>query len=243
MIKILFPLLLLGGSLEARQFNSRDIGLVGGWHLNEGSGVDVFDASQYSTTATITNAMWVGGKWGTALFVDGNGDDFHTGTNPPALDITTNQITLAAWVKAQPTVPSYGRIITKHCCATHTPPYLRYNLCWNYGGNGKPAFGLSIGGNLKELAAASVTTSGKWYFLVGTYDGAIMKIWINGIFDNSMAASGNIDASIYPVYIGQHPYDGEDFAGIIDDPQIYSRTWSKGEIEYYYREGRASHGD
>lgn len=49
-------------------------GLVAEWHFDEGSGNIVKDTSGNGNDGVIHGATWVDGKFGKALYFDGNGD-------------------------------------------------------------------------------------------------------------------------------------------------------------------------
>ena len=65
----------------------------------------------------------------------------------------------------------------------------------------KVQFNLNIGGTLHSLTSAATLTTGTWYHVAGTYDGAYMRIFINGVVDDSIAATGYVAAK-GPLYIG-----------------------------------------
>lgn len=217
-------------------------GLVGYWTMNESSwaGVagEVKDSSvngnhgQAYGNATTTSS----GKYSYAGTFDGDGDYVDVGNNS-SLNITTNTITLSAWVNPS----SFGhskRIIDKGYTSCGSP-WSQYDLRQgqNSEGNNKIGMDLSIGGGWKVLVSNSTLTTGNWYLITGVYDGSQMKIYINGVLDNSQNQTGTIDGYSTNVTIGGGITGGacnNSFPGQIDDTRIYNRALSASEITQLY---------
>jgi len=70
-----------------------------------------------------------------------------------------------------------------------------------------------------------------WTHLAGTYDGATMKVYTNGVLAASVAQTGTIAPSTDGLFIGGNPYYGHNFIGTIDEVRIYSRALSVGEVQ------------
>ena len=63
-----------------------------------------------------------------------------------------------------------------------------------------------------------------------TYDGTMLKLFVNGDQVSSQATSGLILKTADPLWIGgNHPY-GEYFEGLIDEVQIYDRALSPSAV-------------
>ena len=72
----------------------------------------------------------------------------------------------------------------------------------------------------------------QWTFLVGTYNGATIKLYIDGVLQDSKSATGAIQRSTTSLHIGTSPPFGTNtyFEGLIDDVRLYSRALSPAEI-------------
>src|SRR5206468_8223248 len=80
--------------------------LVGNWKMDEGSGTTLIDSSEYHNNAsTVGNPVWVTGKVGQALQLNGT-SQYATVPNNASLNIT-NTITLAAWMKPEKVATQY----------------------------------------------------------------------------------------------------------------------------------------
>jgi hypothetical protein len=76
----------------------------------------------------------------------------------------------------------------------------------------------------------------QWHHIVAVYDGAQMRLYVDGKLDASQTASGSLNVSSANVYIGGSP--SQSFNGLIDDVRIYDRALSDHEIDVLYT-GRA----
>ncbi len=76
-------------------------------------------------------------------------------------------------------------------------------------------------------------TTGTWHHIAGTYDGSTIRLYVDGVEKASGSASGPIQTSSTPLYIGNKPfssYSGDFFKGIIDEVRIYNRALLHQEI-------------
>lgn len=61
-----------------------------------------------------------------------------------------------------------------------------------------------------------------WYHIAGTYDGSNVKIYVNGILEDSKALTGSVSTSISEINIGGQNSSNRFFEGLIDDARIWS---------------------
>lgn len=82
--------------------------------------------------------------------------------------------------------------------------------------------------------------SGKWYHVVGTYDGSSIKIYLNGELAGSTSVTGSINNPASPtVWMGRNiPTNTIYFDGVIDSTRLYSDTLSSSEILSNYNAGQ-----
>lgn len=93
-------------------------------------------------------------------------------------------------------------------------------------------FRLKTGGNTAELTTSpSSLFGGNWYHIVGVFDGAEMRLYVNAGLLGSMPRTGIVGmhpqapASIGALSTGSQPY-----SGWIDDVRIYDRALDLNEI-------------
>src|SRR5262249_25604503 len=86
--------------------------------------------------------------------------------------------------------------------------------------------------NVYGTGALPVNT---WSHLAGTYDGATMKFYVNGVLVSSRAQSGAVTASTGALSIGgdqiTHDSGPHYWAGLIDEVRIYNRALSATEVQ------------
>jgi len=196
-------------------------GLVGYWKFDEGSGGIAYDSSGNNNNGILHNVIWINGKINKALGFDG-GDSHANVSDSYNLNITSS-ITIEAWV--YPFTTSGRREI-----ASKNTAYL-FNLqdgkiCSNmYGVNG--VFNCS-----EETVASNA-----WSHVAMTYDGSVLKLYINGQLDSSFSVSGKIRKSSNPLTIGlQQNNLGSAFSGVIDEVRIYNKSLEENEIKSHYIE-------
>ncbi len=81
---------------------------------------------------------------------------------------------------------------------------------------------------------------GRWYHLVGIWDGKEAHLYVDGKLVGSAEAT-SIKASTIELYIGMRPQDGGKnyFNGIIDEVRIYDRVLTKAEVNQNMKAGLA----
>jgi len=137
-------------------------GLVACWNFDEGAGGVLHDRSGNNNHGKIHGATWVRSGKGYALRFDGENDYVDCG-NSPSLDIT-GAVTLQAWVRPHAANRGEPGIAGKF--------FESYAL--TYYGNGY--WYISSGGN----NVSGRLKIGVWTHIAGTFDGSILRIYING---------------------------------------------------------------
>ena len=68
---------------------------------------------------------------------------------------------------------------------------------------------LNVGGSWVAFNCASTLATGVWYHVAMVYDGASLRGYVNGALDGTIAASGTVQATDYPLRIGAYaPVNG-----------------------------------
>jgi len=183
-----------------------------------------------------TQVIWGDGRGSYVLSLDGDGDYVSYGDGWTG--IVGDAITVVAWIQTD-TLASYDTVAA-------------LGYAWRlYGGlNGNVIFQCSDTiPNPSSATGAVNVNDGKWHHVAGTYDGAKYTLYVDGILDASMDATGKIDAGgSYVGCIGAHYKKNDDrdprrfFDGLIDDVRIYNKALSAGEVRqiFTFKPGRAS---
>ncbi len=167
-----------------------------------------------------TSSHDVAGEIDGALEFDGTQDYVSLGSSVVALIGDT--VTISAWIRAEYSSAAYSPIVTQYDL-----DWYGYDLCLN--SNGKPCFFLYD----KAAQADTAVIVNTWYHLAGTYDGEMLRIYVDGVFkgDNDYSGMGeDTDAYIgYGIVPGEPPVNCY-FKGRIDDVRVYDYAMSVGEI-------------
>lgn len=137
------------------------------------------------------------------LFFDGT-DDRVTCGNDTSIQITGKQLTLEAWI--YPTLfktgAFEGNVICKEDNGTNNGYMLRV------GGTGQLNFGMGNGTStwMEKNSPNNVLVLNTWQHIAGTYDGSMMRMYVNGILIDSAKATSAITntASSIALTIGDH---------------------------------------
>ena len=162
---------------------------------------------------------------GSSLYFDG--DDYVDCGSDTSFAFT-GQVTLEAWIKVNKTG------INQRIIGYDTPSDPRYLL--SVRDDDKGNFYINhAGGTAIDIKSTTTVTDGKWYYLVGLYNGTIGYIYVDGILENSIIrVINNFTAS--GLYIGAYTYGSPAmyFNGIIAEVRIYNRALDSLEIQWNY---------
>jgi hypothetical protein len=197
-------------------------GLVAAYAFSEGAGGYVADASGNGNTGSLSAGVaWTtAGRFGSALVF--NGASYVTIPASASLNLTT-AMSLEAWVYPTATPSKWATVIMKE-----QPSQLVYALY-----SSSPAKRSSIFFNTSNTASGERSAIGSslpknlWSHLVGTYDGATLKLYVNGELVRKQAVTGRIVTSNSPLRIGGNGVWSEFFQGRIDEVRIYNRALSQ----------------
>jgi len=225
--RFLNPLIIamtLGTTASAQDITT---GLRGYWKLNETSGTTAADSSGYGSSGTApAGTAWTTACGSTRVFnFNGTG---HYITIPNAANLQpSTALTIAGWIKGD----AWG-------AGTDVDVILRK------GENNPNNYQLAISDGRVELLldgndgagyrGNTVLSTGVWYHVAATWDGSTVRIYVNGVLNNTPAArTGTIGVDTRPAYIGGR--SGTDyFDGMIYDVRLYNRALSQADITYLY---------
>ena len=87
----------------------------------------------------------------------------------------------------------------------------------------RPLGQVGILGEQNATGSAQVPLNA-WTHLAATYDGATLRLYVNGTQVGSKPQTGSIPASTGPLRIGGNSIWSEWFRGLIDEVRVYSRA-------------------
>ena len=196
--------------------------LVAAYGFDEGSGVSVADASGNGNTGTIANAAWsTAGKFGNALSFNGSSAKVSV-PDSASLDLTSG-MTLEAWVQPATATSSWRDVVYKGSDA--------FYLEASSSSGGSPVGGGIIGNSHAEALGTSALPTGAWTQLAATYDGAMLRLYLNGAEVSSLARTGSILTTNNPLEIGGDGLFGQFFNGLIDEVRVYKTALTASQIQ------------
>jgi glucose/arabinose dehydrogenase/PKD repeat protein len=195
---------------------------VAAYSFNEGSGTSVADASGNGNGGAIGTATWsTQGKYGNALSF--NGTSAKTTVADSASLHLTSGMTLEAWVNPSAVTSAWRDVIVKgdddyYLMATSTPSSL--------------PVGAGIFGGVKARAfGTSPLALNTWTYLATTYDGANLKLYVNGLLVSTTPKAGTIQTSTNPLQFGGDAIYGQYFSGLIDEVRVYNGALTQAQVQ------------
>ncbi|MGJ8661065.1 MAG: LamG-like jellyroll fold domain-containing protein, partial [Bacteroidota bacterium] len=174
----------------------------------------------------------------------GKAYDFNSAkiTIPNSSSLNPTNLTLEAWIKADSWQPSVwqGSILSKDGWATGDNGY-----CLRVGANGSVSFNIGNTGWHEAVSSALMGTN-EWYHIAGTYDGSLIKVYINGVLANTTVYTGVVASTTYNLTIGDFAYaaigGNRYFDGQIDEARVWSTALTEAQIrEYMCKKVTSSH--
>ena len=140
-------------------------------------------------------------------------------------------IALCAWTR--PTdLRSYREIFRQEC---------GNRVLFSFQDNGSIlSLGLNIGGYIECDARIEPkqVVDGAWHHCAATFDGDVMRVYLDGKEIGSLQRPGRIALSpAVPGYIGSSSGKGEHFQGALDDLRIYAAALSTEQVAQLHRSG------
>jgi len=191
------------------------------------------DASGHHNDAAVSGPVLTTNRFGQAndaYLFDGI-DDFMSVADNASLDIR-DHITLAAWIF--PKVRKSEKIMVKGE-ALHGNTAAPFGL--SLSGSGDIIFSLRPDLQFTQLRRHGYSLN-QWLFIVGTYDGSTMKLYIDGSLANTQSITGLLNSNDDALLIGTRlKLRSDTFNGKIDDIRIYNRALSAREVQTLYAAG------
>ena len=190
-----------------------------------------------------TSAAYNTGKVGAAF-------DFNVANNVVIADQPsfnpTNALTIECWVYPLALTVSYAQDLVSKDGEFSGPRQYMLTMGPPPGlDNGTGGFRAHVGvpgGFFYFIDGATKAQTNTWYHVAMTYDGAMLKLFVNGNLDAQLAVTGPIITSSEPIRLGGGA-PGNDpayfFNGRLDEVALYGRALSQSEIQTIYNSSTA----
>ena len=191
-----------------------------------GSGTNWKDL-QGGNTGVLTNGPTFNSNNNGKLVFDGT-NDYVDGDSASKYITNTSRITVALWCRPD-AVGVYKKIVT-----TGTSSNVIQGIYFSIGPSSfNTYFGLKLGGTNRSVVSTTNLSTTEFNYLVGTYNGSTMKVYLNDTLLNSANYSGAIgtggDLRISGYWNGNETWDGD-----VATCQFYNRDLSLEEIQQNY---------
>ena len=216
-------------------------GLVAWWR-GEGNAQDSVGSHHGALQGGVS---FVAGKVGQALSFNGAADSFITLPNSPDFVPVGNQLTIDAWIKPDFTAANeFDTILTKRdgCSGSGIGYFL---------GVGKEGSGYAPGTVFLTMSTASgdavipsgdtvVPNDGQFHHVAGTFDGAMMRVYLDGqLIGQAARAEPILPTTSAPVISHHGGSCSQRAVAVMDEIGFYNRALSDAEIQAIYAAGSA----
>ncbi len=199
------------------------------WHLGRnpaGTAPQIDDSTVNNLDGLSQGAMTAGdlvaGRVGQGLDFDG-ADDW--ASVAPVDFGGRGALTMAAWVRADSVAADSG-VVTKRGAATW------FDLSVAAGGTASATVNTS--GDGEVTVSGGTVTTGTWHHLAATWNGTVIRLYVDGVEVAQQPAAGLLPASTDAMAIGAAPGGADPFDGVIDEVRLVtavrSPDWLAAEV-------------
>lgn len=192
-------LMLTGGSAYAGEDNKAftpDANTVALWNFNEGDGTVIHDSGPLGIDLVFVHRQgdpesnppkWVKGKFGNALLFNGD-NKWQCGNQVWKKYLgLKDEVTFEAWIK--PDEPPAG---VNSMGLFQNMEYIQSGFRVGVSSGGKISFLIEDGKREFGMNSNKAVPLNEWSHIAATYDGKVMKIFINGVEDSQKPLDGGI---------------------------------------------------
>jgi hypothetical protein len=198
-----------------------------------GSGTVWTDKSGRGNNGTLTNGPTFSSANGGSILFDGNNDLVQANA------VNSSYFTLSVWAKWVQFFPSnQGHSLVSNNTSTSNGYML-------YQGTSDPHNRVVLfvcTPSLAGLTSNTLLSTNVWYNIVGTYDGNLISIYINGALDKNTPQTGTVTPNPSSLLLGKTSYNNTYFNGNISNTQIYNRALSASEVLQNYNATKSRFG-
>jgi len=202
--------------------------LVAWWAFDDEAGAPVAaDYSGHRVGARISGADLVAGRDGNCLRCEGG---CAVAAHRDALN-TGDALTIECWVRTD-VAGQDNRWIVNRVYEAGDSGYRLGVL------HGRPCFEVPQTSWSHHLEGEVDLPTGRWVHLAGTFDGATMRLYVDGALRGTMDRPGPVKPNTYPLTLGSYE-EGHPafFQGLVDEVRLYSRALSADEVAAHASEG------
>ena len=196
------------------------------WRMEETSGTSIADEQAARNGSLTGGNLNVSGQVGSGLSLDGVDDHAAVGLVPSNM----GAVTVEGIVKYESSTDDGGQIL---CCDSTTGAARGWQFRIDTTG-GALTF-IKILNGVVSLSGTTNLQDGEFHHLVGTYDGSELRVYVDGVSENSDAATGAITGDATALQIGRNPRASQEYlGGVVDEVAFYDYALSAARIQAHY---------
>lgn len=160
---------------------------------------------------------------GSALDFDGVDDAVGIGHTDK---LAINRFTAEAWIYPRALQPAESPILVKESADQTSRTYGLFLKANSF----TVQASASIGGSLKTVDSRVPVAQGAWTHVAMSYDGSQLILYVNGVREGSVAASGNPASNTGTLFIGGVSGRYSRYSGLIDDVRLWDNARTQQQI-------------
>jgi hypothetical protein len=145
---------------------------------------------------------------------------------------------LELWVYPTTIDGTYRRLVSKESYLTVSAAR-RQGYALGYQAAGGLFCGRYVGETVTEAFGKPGLTANAWNYVVCTYDGATIRLYLNGAPVGSVASTASLADTSLALTLGQNTGGGNNLAGRLDEVAIYPTALPAARIQEHYRAATA----
>jgi hypothetical protein len=202
---------------------STEAGLIGWWAFDEAlTNAVTLDYSGHGLGGRLTDAERAAGVDGNALVCQGG--SVTVGYDPSLSP--TRALTVACWIKTDTAGQKHTWFVNR-IFGGSTSSGFRLGVQ-----DGKPCFGVPLTSFSHHLTGTSLIPVGRWVHVAGTFDGSVMRLYMDGEEQGSLARPGALKPNSQYLCLGNYDVKHDaHFTGLLDEVKLYSRALTREEIK------------
>ena len=214
-------------SKKATKPGATEEGLIAWWAFDEEKDSPVaLDYAGHRLGGTSREATRTNGLDGSALVCDGGcvQVENHRLLSP------TNALSLECWVKTDAAGQDNNWFVNRVYAGGTSTGYRLGVL------GGKPCFEVPQKEFSHHLQASTLLPTGRWVHIAGTFDGKLMRIYMDGEERGTMERPGPVKPNDFRVCLGSYEAGHRaHFTGLLDEVKLYSRALSGAEVRSHFQ--------
>lgn len=198
---------------------------IAGYYARLDTGAAATDqfTSDGSHDGTLANGATRANDDGLAYSLDGVNDYISLGTSA---SLSPENLTASCWIKASGSPSLYDGIFGR---STTTAWQNGWGMFWQSATEVR----FFVGRYDIDYAAVTGITPGAWNHLCGTWDGSIVRLYLNGVLGAKTAAkTGPQTATTSQLDVGRLVSNSYNFNGLIDDILIFGDELAQADVSY-----------